>query len=178
MFHLDKLKFGGDPFFDRLIAQAGIHQGKGDVLPYRKRIEEGAGLKDELNFLSNRGKLRLGHAAQVFAIHDDASGIRFEKPDNMCQQNALAHAAWTQNRERGSRLDAERHAVEDNMILEGFLNAGELDVVRHIESGAWKTRPPARQTIEDSRLRGVNDSVDDRRKVKSGPSPHATSPGH
>src|SRR5207253_11202420 len=82
------------------ITLARFAQRKRDVLRNRHRIEKRAALKKNSNPLANGREMPLAHVDNVLTFNPDFARVGSHQTDEMFEQDALAAAAATNNRER------------------------------------------------------------------------------
>jgi len=67
------------------------------------------------------------HFIQGSALKEDPSGVRFEEPDDMLEQHALAGSAEPDDRRYLPGVDPEVHAVQNHPGSEAFGDILEFD---------------------------------------------------
>ena len=102
-----------------------------DVFAHRERIEKRAGLKDHGYAPANLHQLPLGPIGDVLAGHDHASRIRLQESEDVLQRDGFAYAAAPHDHAGLAGINRKADVIEHHMIVEGFADFAELDVVIH-----------------------------------------------
>src|SRR4051812_2466735 len=120
------------------VADAGFHEGEGDVFFDREGVEQRGILKQEAEFLADGRELPFTQADDAHLIHHHAAGVWFEQTDEMLHQHRLAFTARSDEHERLAPVDGEVHATQDLLRAKTFFKAPHFDedtILRRL--GAW-----------------------------------------
>src|SRR5467141_3302721 len=104
-----------------------LAEGESKIVLYWERIEQCATLERDPNGTSYRSQFHLRAAGDVDSFHEDGTGTRAFKPENLTQKRALSRPAPSYQTQRLSRLDLQIQAVEHTatVVLDNEITNGD-----------------------------------------------------